>query len=280
IYLPTGTDEAFAYLCARDGQASVELLEKVLSRSRDTKISTEGGWIVLQPYDPLEAARTRLSRKALQTCIQAAAERGYINLDDRAFLDLAGNPSTLTFPLYCAAAVLPAPEPIEDSNVAEWCGTAFWGTLDERQRATARQETLRLTPQPLNKRQNELILDWALNMSGDMTVQRSGVEQPKHPRLSDEPTVALADGLPNESVIELEFADKTSFEVPQAGSSPALFELDALATWVANSEHPDRFPEIKEFDLNSIRRVDRGGVSLKLILPNGLGRTQKFEESA
>lgn len=280
ICLPSELGEGWGYLTLRTKKGTMELLQKVLNRARDTQAIVEDGWLTMRPYDPLDTTSARLSRKTMEQFVKAVAQKKAILFDDKARLALGAGPTTDMTLASNNASALAGTEDFYIGDLSAWSITAFWATLSDSQRKAAQEGTLRLAPADLDRRQTDVVSSWVLNQMRPMEYVapvKSGPPPP--PTLAAERTMALADGLPADSSLEISESAYPLFDVPIQGMDAAPnFGVESLAELVAQNERPDLLQHAQRHEFSAITRVERHGIRIRLTLPSGYGCDYRVDE--
>ena len=271
-FLPPDSMDAWCYQIGRTGKVSLAALEQQADFSKELDVSEDNGWLIGAPLDPLETARERLSRPAMEAFLTANEKSHRTNIDDLAIFEADARPDSNKTILSDALMAM------YNANFYECLPTvatntepclALLGTLDDQQREKARSGGIRIAPDALTDQQVEYLHEWLLGYGAQFT-PGSPDEDTSAPWKSFDidltdamktldgqgfPTEVMGDDRPATSYLQVVEKQGPFYDIrPSANAKKHRYgtDLEGLAWNVAKTERPDIFPQEERRKLDFI----------------------------
>jgi hypothetical protein len=266
--LPPDDSNNWCYVIGRSGKVSLAAFEQQAAYSKELDVSEENGWLIGSPTDPLEIARLRLSRPALEGLLNSIATSRTIGIDARAQFEANAGPNSSkaladegTMALYNYS--------FYDSQTGSEPCLALLGTLSGLQRQTAAQDTLRVSQNMLSEQQTAYLHQWLLGYGVSFQPVASQAVVDRSVDARGFPTEVLAKAEASNGYLEVTDRKKLEFDMKETQdgvTSSYGCDIDSLARLSAETEHPDMFPKIVGFHLDAIKMGGTRDVTVSFVV--------------
>ena len=249
-FLPPDGADAWCYQIGRNGKVSLAALEQQAAYSKELDVSEENGWLIGAPLDPLQTAKERLSRPALEQLLNTLQIKRTTDIDALATFEADARPDSnkiLASDSLMALMNGNFNEFLPEGNVGAEPSLALLGSLSDDQRSKAKSGALKVVPGELSDQQMDYLHQWLLGYGQHFQPEGPDVDMTEANKTLDGqgmPTEVMGDGPPMGSYLHvvdqiLPFYDIKATADAKRGNYGS--DLDGLAWNEAKLERPDIF---------------------------------------